>query len=143
MIDSAPDRNLDRICDRGLYAGDSRIVDYMKGTQVINLFSDQASTLGIRKAMNALRENPSNGLAIIKALDRAVKLGQHKQVMAIVVTSGTSDRHLLAWLYKLMERRSLSSGIVSISLTDFTARLHSYSDLVQAGQDLCRCDRLA
>ncbi len=97
-------------------ANNYAIVDYMKGTQVINLFSDEASPLGIREAMNALSENPSDGMAIIKALDRAVKLGQHKKVTAIVVTSGTLDSHLLAWMSKLMEKLPPTTRLYFVGL---------------------------
>ena len=77
---------------RRLQSGNYVVVDFMKGSQVINLFSDQASTQAIREAMNALSENQSNADALVKAVDRAVKLENdslenNAEVAAVIVTS--------------------------------------------------------
>lgn len=89
---------------RGLQSGNYVVIDFMKGAQVINLFSSQVSTQGIREAMNALSENQSDADALIKAVDRAVKLKNNSKVSAVIVTSGTSDADILSWMAKLTER---------------------------------------
>jgi hypothetical protein len=101
---------------RRLQSGNDVVVDFMKDSQVINLFSDKVSTLGIREAMNDLGENQSNVYAIVKAVDRAVKLGNNSTVSAVIVTSGTSDVKTLAWMTKLTEQLPSTTTLYFVGL---------------------------
>jgi hypothetical protein len=101
---------------RGLQSGNYVVVDCMKGSQVVNLFSDQASTRGLREAMNELSENQSDGDALIKAVDRAVKLGNGSKVAAMIITSGTADAAKLSWLSQLTEKLPLTTTLYFVGL---------------------------
>jgi hypothetical protein len=101
---------------RPLQSGDDVVVDFMKDSQVINLFSDKSSTQGIRGAMNQLSENQSDAYAIVKAIDRAVKLGKGSKVSAVIVTSGTSDAATLSWMAKLTERLPPTTTLYFVGL---------------------------
>lgn len=101
---------------RGLQNGNYVVIDFMKGSQVINLFSDQASTQGIREAMNELSQNQSAADAIVKAIDRAVKLENNSEVAAVIVTSGTSDTDTLSWMTKLIEQLPPTTTLYFIGL---------------------------
>lgn len=101
---------------RRLQSGNYVVIDYMKGSQVVNLFSDQASTSGIREAMNKLSENESDAHAMIKAIDRAVKLGNGSEVAAVIITSGTTDAGILSWLSHLIEKLPPTTTLYFIGL---------------------------
>jgi hypothetical protein len=101
---------------RGLQSGSYVVIDCMKGAQIINLFSDRADTSGIREAMHELSENQSNADAIVKAVDRAVKLGKGAKVAAVIITSGTADAATLAWLSQITENLPPTTTLYFIGL---------------------------
>lgn len=90
---------------RGLSGKHQIVVDELRESVTVNLFSDRTTSFALRDLMDSITVSPSEDKALISAINRAALLGQDGEaVTAIIVSSGTVDENSLLQIESVAQK---------------------------------------
>jgi hypothetical protein len=90
---------------RGLSGKHQIVVDELRESVPVNLFSEQTNSFVLKDLMDSITVSPSDDQAFIASINRVALLGKDQEsVTAIIISSGTVDKNSLSQIKAVAQK---------------------------------------